>query len=216
MWLLLATEPLRSSQPRSPWKEGGEGKRLRHSGRAGRTTGRALPRAGALRFPSGLVCSCHTKGHRALGLGVTLSRERQITGAFCECNMAAGSRRLGSFSPPERRGPRTRQSTCCSFPRRESALLVPPIGSPAGPRAASRVDPPRLHPSVLCSPLGRLLTLRRLSMETLEDSDPGWDSRPCGRAQSSLAFPISGGAEPPLVGWLTAREAQLAVSPPPS
>lgn len=38
VWLLLATEPLRSAQPRSPWKEGGEGKRLRRGGRAARAT----------------------------------------------------------------------------------------------------------------------------------------------------------------------------------
>lgn len=48
VWLLLATEPLPSAQPRSPWKEGGEGKRLRRRGRAGSAARRALAPARAL------------------------------------------------------------------------------------------------------------------------------------------------------------------------
>lgn len=52
-------------------------------------------------------------------------------------------------------------------------------------------------------------------METLEDSHPG-GTPDLVAVQGSLVFLSPEGSEPPLVGWLAAREAQLAVSPPPS
>lgn len=117
-----------------------------------------------------------TKGWRALRLGVSLPRKRQITGALCECNMAARARSLGSFSPPGRRGRRRPcRAPTGSFPGGQSVLLAPPTPSPAEQRAAVRADSPRVHPSALCSPLGRHLTLRGLLMETLEDlATLGW------------------------------------------
>lgn len=74
VWLLLATEPLPSAQPRSPWKEGGEGKRLRRRGRAGSAARRALAPARALwslRTLTTAVLQERPKGSQAGGVAAS-------------------------------------------------------------------------------------------------------------------------------------------------
>lgn len=175
MWLLLATEPLPSAQPRSPWKEGGEGKRRRR-GRAGSAARRdRVPSRGP---PSLRAVTLVGLPQRALGSGVSLPRERQITGVLRECNMAALARRLGALPVRRgRRGPRTSQR-CRLLP---SGLGVRTAGAPrlrAGPsQGQPRADSPRARPSALCSPLDRHLALRGLFMVTLEERVTQGDAR---------------------------------------
>lgn len=99
------------------------------------------------------------------------------------------------------RGPRT--APAGSFPAGR-----PPCSRPTRswgePRGAARSDPPRLHPSTLCSPLGRHLTLRGRLMETLEDSATQDRAPDLPALQGCLALPVSGGLR-----------AQMEVASPP-
>lgn len=69
MWLLLATEPLPSAQPRSPWKEGGEGKPLRRHRHTGSAAHRALAPACALRSLRALTAAVRHEGLKGSSVG---------------------------------------------------------------------------------------------------------------------------------------------------
>lgn len=166
VWLLLATEPPPRAEPRSPWKEGGERKRLRRRARRPQGSG-SRPRPA---LPSGFdrSCAAGTKRQGAPGLGVSLPRERQMTGALRECNMAAPARRLGSLGPPARRGRGLRRAPAAASRAGISPARAPDPEPGWAEGSGARTRPP--SPSALCSPLRRHPALARLFMETLEDS----------------------------------------------
>lgn len=112
---------------------------------AGRPQGPRPPAPGG---PSGPWPQlCRTKGQGAPGLGVSLPLERQITGALREGNMAAGSRRPGSFGPPAgRRGRRRRRAWPAPSQARE--------WEPGRARGSFARGPASPAPRALCFPLG--------------------------------------------------------------